>query len=200
MPTVRRNHLMPARFAFALMLAAAVASSLVLAASPTRAAQHAVQISNFAFSPPTLTIAVGDTVTWTNGDEAAHTATSMEGAFDSGNLDSGQAFSFTFTEPGAYAYRCDYHSGMQGTIVVEAASAPAPTPPPSEASGGAAPGATGSPATGSPPNTALEAPAAFAWLAPLLIGLGLVSLAFGLIPPAREAVRAGRSTEDDGRR
>src|SRR5918996_333953 len=47
-------------------------------------------------APRTLTIAAGDTVTWTNSDGMPHTATSEDDAFDSGNMDEGQSFSFTF--------------------------------------------------------------------------------------------------------
>ena len=200
MPAVRRTFL-----AFALV--GAVASFLaVVAPPPTLGVEHAVEIGDSMFSPASLTISVGDTVTWRNADDRPHTVTSNDGAFDSGNLDEGQGFSFTFTEPGTYTYRCDYHSEMQATIVVEAASAPAP------ASGGSTQGGTDEPATGDgsapaatashapghdagPPDTALQAPISLAWIAPLLIGLGLVAFAFGLVPPAREAVREqARST------
>ena len=92
-----------------------------------RAATHAVAIADFAFSPATLTITAGDTVTWTNEDPVVHTATSTTGAFDSGDLAQGESFSLTFTTPGTYAYLCTPHPSMTGQIVVEAA-APAPSP------------------------------------------------------------------------
>ena len=41
------------------------------------------------------------------------------GSFDSGNLSSGQSFSFSFSTPGYYSYACQYHAGMTGTIVVQ---------------------------------------------------------------------------------
>lgn len=100
----------------------------MLTIGPTvRGATHTVGISNFAFQPASLTIAVGDTVTWTNSDDVAHTATSTDGTFASGNLDPGQSFSFTFTSAGTFAYACDYHAAMQGTITVQAAAAPTAT-------------------------------------------------------------------------
>ena len=99
-----------------------------------RAATHAVEISEFAFSPATLTITAGDTVTWTNGDPVVHTATSTTGAFDSGDLADGEAFSFTFATPGTYDYLCTPHPTMTGQIVVQAA-APAPTVAPPAAGG-----------------------------------------------------------------
>ncbi|MCC6315172.1 MAG: ScyD/ScyE family protein [Thermomicrobiales bacterium] len=79
----------------------------------------AVRIADFAFSPPTLDIAAGTTVTWTNADTAPHTATAKDTSFDSGNLDPGDSFAHTFADPGTYDYVCSYHAGMKGTIVVE---------------------------------------------------------------------------------
>lgn len=78
----------------------------------------AVSIENFAFNEATIEVAVGTTVTWTNNDPAPHTVTSTDGVFASGRLDGGATFSFTFTEPGEFAYFCEFHPGMQGTIVV----------------------------------------------------------------------------------
>jgi plastocyanin len=78
----------------------------------------AVQIKDFAFQPATLTVPVGTIVTWTNLDSTPHTATAGNGAFDSGNLDQNESFSFQFTEPGTYDYGCSYHPNMVGTIVV----------------------------------------------------------------------------------
>jgi hypothetical protein len=95
---------------------------------------------------------------------------------------------------------------MQATIVVQAASAPAPAP--SQAAGGTATvgdtAATDSHAAGThdagQPDTALELPLSLPWLAPLLIGLGLVALAFGVIPPARESVRVDDEPRSGWRR
>ena len=89
----------------------------------------AVQIADFAFSPSTITITAGDTVTWTNADPVVHTATSTSGAFDSGDLEQGESYSLTFTTPGTYDYLCTPHPTMTGRIVVQAAnpSSPAPT-------------------------------------------------------------------------
>src|SRR5918992_217092 len=89
--------------------------------SPVRAAAHAVEIGDGFFSPASLTVSVGDTITWTNGDDSPHTVTGS--AFDSGNLDAGQTFSFTFEEAGTFAYACQYHDEMVGTITVVAGSA-----------------------------------------------------------------------------
>jgi plastocyanin len=79
----------------------------------------AVEIKNFSFNPKELEVPVGSTVTWTNLDAVAHTATGDAGEFNSGNLDPGQSYSFDFKTPGSYVYNCAYHPGMQGTIVVK---------------------------------------------------------------------------------
>ncbi len=78
-----------------------------------------VTIKDFAFTPATLTVPAGTTVTWTNDDAVPHTATASDGSFDSGNLNPGQSYSFTFSTPGSYPYVCQYHAGMTGTIVVQ---------------------------------------------------------------------------------
>lgn len=71
------------------------------------------------YSPATLTISVGETVTWFNADSMIHTVTSDTGLFDSGELRPGGRFGYTFTEPGTYPYTCIPHPWMEGTIVVQ---------------------------------------------------------------------------------
>jgi plastocyanin len=78
----------------------------------------AVTIANFAFDPAEITVAAGTTVTWTNEDVAPHTVTADDGPFDSGRLDQGGSFSQTFDQPGSFAYHCEFHPSMHGTVVV----------------------------------------------------------------------------------
>ena len=75
-------------------------------------------IEGFAFVPGTIEIKVGTTITWTNNDSAPHTVTANDRSFDSGRMEQGQTFSFTFEEAGSFDYFCEYHPGMSGTIVV----------------------------------------------------------------------------------
>jgi plastocyanin len=82
-------------------------------ASPT-----GVMIHNFNFSPQSLTIAKGTTVTWTNMDSTQHTVTSDSNLFDSGFLNPGGTFQFTFNTPGTYTYHCNIHPSMTATITV----------------------------------------------------------------------------------
>jgi hypothetical protein len=85
-----------------------------------------VSIVDFAFEPATVTINVGDSVTWTNDGDAPHTATA-EGEFDTGILNSGESDSVTFNEAGEFDYICSVHPDMTGTVVVEAAGTAEPT-------------------------------------------------------------------------
>ena len=87
-------------------------------ASPTAGEGCEVRIENFAFSPATIQISVGDTVTWENYDDAPHTVTGDNNEFDSGNLPKGQKFTHTFTTAGTIKYHCNIHSNMHGTIIV----------------------------------------------------------------------------------
>jgi plastocyanin len=81
--------------------------------------ETAVMIENFAFDPDPLEITAGTTVTWTNMDSTAHTVSQDGGGFESGKLDQGATFSYTFDTPGTYKYFCQYHANMKGTIVVK---------------------------------------------------------------------------------
>lgn len=89
------------------------------------AAPGEVAIQEFAFAPADLQVNVGDTVTWTNLDTTSHTITEDNGAFDSGSVAGEQTFEFTFETAGEFAYHCDFHPGMTGTVTVgEGAAAP----------------------------------------------------------------------------
>src|SRR5258708_1815617 len=60
----------------------------------------AVSIDNFTFTPKTLTVTRGTTVTWTNRDDVPHTATSTSKLFNSGTLDTDQSYTYTFNDAG----------------------------------------------------------------------------------------------------
>src|SRR5882724_9603424 len=76
-------------------------------------------INNFAFMPPTLTIAAGTQVQWTNQDGTAHTVAADDNRFHSDFLNNAQTFSQTFSAPGTYSYHCSVHPFMKGKIVVQ---------------------------------------------------------------------------------
>ncbi len=80
----------------------------------------AVAIENFAFSPATLKVKAGTTVTWTNQDTDAHTVTSAGsgGPLHSPALATHATYSYRFTKPGTYAYLCTIHPFMTATVEV----------------------------------------------------------------------------------
>jgi plastocyanin len=78
-----------------------------------------VEISGFAFSPASVTVKVGDTVTWTNQDSASHTVALDDKSASSSSLAKGASFSFTFNTAGTFTYHCGFHSSMTGTVVVQ---------------------------------------------------------------------------------
>jgi plastocyanin len=115
------------RIARATVAASAVVA-LVLALAPSvLAADHAVDIAGFAFSPTSITVSVGDTVTWSNADAQSHTATADDGSFDTGTITSSTPKSVTFSAAGTFAYHCKIHPAMTATVIVAAATATAPT-------------------------------------------------------------------------
>jgi plastocyanin len=79
-----------------------------------------VQIGNFTFKDPTVTVKPGTTVTWTNGDDIPHTVVSKDGVFKSKVLDTGDKFSYTFAKPGQFGYFCSIHPHMTGMVIVKA--------------------------------------------------------------------------------
>jgi plastocyanin len=108
------------------VLGSAVVAAALLAVPSVLAAGHAVSIASFSFAPGTITVGVGDTVTWSNSDSANHTATANDGSFDTGTIGNGSSKSVTFATAGTFAYHCSIHSAMTGKVVVAADAATAP--------------------------------------------------------------------------
>ena len=75
-------------------------------------------MSEFTFTPDTVTVSVGQTVTWTNGDSAPHTATLDDGSCGTEQLSQGQSGSLTFGTAGTYPFHCAVHPDMKGTVEV----------------------------------------------------------------------------------
>ncbi|MFC2021001.1 cupredoxin family copper-binding protein [Chloroflexota bacterium] len=86
--------------------------------SPTSAIFE-LDIANFAYSPATITVPAGTTVTWYNRDSTPHTVTTREQMFDSGRMTQGETFSYTFTDKGTFEYYCIFHPYMTGKVIVE---------------------------------------------------------------------------------
>jgi plastocyanin len=103
--------------------------------APSKAATKSVMIMGYTYSPASLTVNVGDTVTWTNMDTAPHTVTVTDGPvkFDSGTMQKGDTYSYTFKEAGTYQYYCAVHPDMKASItVVGDGPAPSEEPTPTE--------------------------------------------------------------------
>jgi plastocyanin len=78
-----------------------------------------VSIKNMAFSPSSLTVATGTTVTWVNNDGITHTVTADNGSFNSGNITPGNSFTHTFSAVGAVSYHCSIHPMMTGSVAAK---------------------------------------------------------------------------------
>jgi LPXTG-motif cell wall-anchored protein len=90
---------------------------VAVAASP-----GSVTMKNIAFSPASISVNVGDSVTWTNADDVVHNVVLRDGSFQSGTIKKGASTSHTFSKAGTFAYQCTIHPGMDGTVRVAAAS------------------------------------------------------------------------------
>ena len=76
-------------------------------------------LTTTSYIPDTVSVKVGTTVKWTNNDNVAHTATSANNLWDTGNIEPGATGSYTFQSAGTFPYYCIYHAGMVGTITVQ---------------------------------------------------------------------------------
>ena len=96
-----------------------IATQAAPAAAPSASASGAktVSISHFKFHPPTLNIAKGTKVVFSNNSGTAHTATDA-GAFDTGHIKPGHSVAVRFTQKGTFSYHCEIHPFMHGKIVV----------------------------------------------------------------------------------
>jgi plastocyanin len=123
----------PAVMALALSLAPSLASA------QAGAGETSVTTLDDSFRPESVRVSPGAAVTWTHQGNNPHSITADDGSFDSGPLESGGRFSFTFRQPGTYPYHCIYHGtaggrGMAGVVHVggiDASREPTePTAPP----------------------------------------------------------------------
>jgi plastocyanin len=92
----------------------------LVVAGPAQAATKTVSIYS-SFSPKSVTIVQGDTVTWVNRDNANHQVLADKGQFVSPILRPKQTFSFTFQAAGTYNYKDELHPKVTGTVVVKGA-------------------------------------------------------------------------------
>lgn len=77
-------------------------------------------IVDYTYKPAAITVAPGATVSFSNEDSTAHTATSKDsGLFDTDAIQPGKSGAVTLEKAGTFTYYCVFHPFMKGTIVVE---------------------------------------------------------------------------------
>jgi plastocyanin len=96
----------------------AAGSSTVTKGGSAGPGTNEVWIQGMAYSPSTITVTAGTTITWTNKDGVAHTVTSSTGLFDSGSIGTNGTYSRTFTTTGTFQYYCIIHPSMVASVVV----------------------------------------------------------------------------------
>ncbi|HEU5062286.1 MAG TPA: cupredoxin family copper-binding protein [Solirubrobacterales bacterium] len=88
------------------------------APSGEAAKSEKVEIIEFTYQPDPVVVQAGGKVIWQNQDAAPHTATADDESWDTGTIEKGKTGSETFKEPGAFAYYCEIHPDMRGTVEV----------------------------------------------------------------------------------
>jgi plastocyanin len=85
--------------------------------APAPSVRHEVQMRAVSFAPRELTIHLGDTVLFKNADIVRHNAVRRE-VFDTGELKSGESYSWIPADTGSYRYQCTIHTRMRGEVKV----------------------------------------------------------------------------------
>lgn len=99
-----------------LIIATALASISVSAGA---ADTYEVAIKGGKFVPAALSVQAGDTVVFKNQGPAPHTATALDGSFDTGRLNKGQSAEVTISATGSFEYICEIHPAMKGSVVAK---------------------------------------------------------------------------------
>ena len=167
-----------------LLYLSILSMAALLISVPAASAQDdmTVSIQDFFFDSGQLTVAPGTTVTWVNKGQAPHTTTADDGTWDSGTLQPGEDFSFTFDQPGTYTYHCSIHPDMTASVKVsgggEATSSASASMSPS-ASASASPSASPSASASASPTATLPGTGGISLplvAAVALLGLGVLAL------------------------
>lgn len=81
-----------------------------------------VSISGMAYSPASLTVATGSTVTWTNTDTAVHSVATADGSINSGDITAGSSYTQTFANAGTFNYYDTHNKNMTGVLIITKSS------------------------------------------------------------------------------
>lgn len=106
------------RIALALFTTVTLASAGPSLPADARSATHIVIIEGTRFAPETLTARPGDTVVWINNDPFPHTATALNGGFDSKNIAPNKSWRYKTKKSGVFPYFCTLHPMMKATLRV----------------------------------------------------------------------------------
>jgi amicyanin len=112
------ERLTPSRALIVAMLLGPAVGALLAFGAVAAQEENVVNIDNFTFAAPELTVAVGTTVKWVNHDDIPHTVVEKNTAFRSKALDTDDSYSFTFASAGTFDYFCGLHPHMVGKIIV----------------------------------------------------------------------------------
>jgi LPXTG-motif cell wall-anchored protein len=163
-----------------LLYLSILSMAAMLISVPAASAQDdmTVSIQDFFFDSGQLSVAPGTTVTWVNEGQAPHTTTADDGTWDSGTLQPGEDFSFTFDQPGTYTYHCSIHPDMTASVKVSGggeatSSASASMSPSASASASPSASASASPTATLPGTGGISLPLV---AAVALLGLGVLAL------------------------
>ncbi len=86
--------------------------------TPVSIVRQASTLTTTAYAPSPISIAAGETITWTNNDVVEHTSTGDDASWNSGTIAPGAHFSRMFPSAGTFVYHCTIHPGMVGTVTV----------------------------------------------------------------------------------
>jgi amicyanin len=113
------DRLTPGRALIVAMLLGPAVGALLAFGAVAAQEENVVNIDNFTFTAPELTVAVGTTVKWVNHDDIPHNIVDKNKAFRSKALDTDDSYSFTFASAGTFDYFCGLHPHMVGKIIVK---------------------------------------------------------------------------------
>ena len=97
----------------------ALTFAILALALPAYAAGHTVKIKDMKFVPARLQVAVGDTITFTNADSTHHTASALDGSFDTGRIGEGKSATVKIAAAGKHAFKCRIHPWMTGAVTAK---------------------------------------------------------------------------------
>lgn len=106
------------RYQRTVLIAIALLGALCAGGFAQQSTSAEIKIDNFSFTPTTISVASGTTVTWINRDDIPHKVAGTNDEFKSKVLDTDEKFSYTFSKTGTYSYFCSLHPKMTGQIVV----------------------------------------------------------------------------------